>query len=81
MDKNGDGKLSLDEILDGYEQFFGSNMERHDVEAMFRQVDTDNSGFIEYSEFVVASMSEKALMTTEKLRAAFNVFDKVRRIS
>jgi hypothetical protein len=44
---------------------------------MFRSVDTDNSGFIDYSEFVVAAMNEKQLLTNEKLQAAFKMFDKV----
>jgi Ca2+-binding EF-hand superfamily protein len=30
-----------------------------DIEKMFRSVDSDNSGFIDYSEFVVAAMNEK----------------------
>ena len=28
-----------------------------EVEQMFKSVDTDNSGFIDYSEFVVAAMA------------------------
>jgi calcium-dependent protein kinase len=39
-------------------------------------VDTDGSGFIDYSEFVVASMNEKQLLTNDKLEAAFRMFDK-----
>lgn len=43
---------------------------------MFKSVDTDNSGYIDYSEFVIASMNEKNLLTNEKLQAAFKMFDK-----
>ena len=67
IDKNGDGKLSLEEILDGYDQFFGKNMDKTDIEKMFKSVDIDGSGFIDYSEFVVAAMNEKNLLTNEKL--------------
>ena len=45
---------------------------------MFDAVDIDKSGFIDYSEFVVASMNEKQLLTDEKLLSAFKMFDKVR---
>lgn len=44
---------------------------------MFEAVDIDKSGFIDYSEFVVASMNEKNLLTNEKLQSAFKMFDKV----
>jgi len=43
---------------------------------MFDAVDIDKSGFIDYSEFVVAAMNEKTLLTNEKLQTAFNMFDK-----
>lgn len=43
---------------------------------MFNAVDTDRSGFIDYSEFVVAAMNERQLTTNDKLQAAFKMFDK-----
>ena len=46
------------------------------IEKMFKAVDSDNSGFIDYSEFVVAAMNEKTLTSNDKLQAAFKMFDK-----
>lgn len=43
---------------------------------MFDFVDTDQSGYIEYSEFVMATINEKKLLSTERLQAAFKMFDK-----
>ena len=51
-------------------------MSDEEVEAMFNAVDTDKSGFIDYSEFVVAAMNEATLTSNEKMQAAFKMFDK-----
>lgn len=81
IDKNGDGKLSLEEILEGYDLFFGKNLEKSQIEDMFHSVDTDRSGFIDYSEFVIAAMNEKQLLTQDKLQSAFKMFDKVSQLT
>ena len=67
MDKNGDGKLQKDEIKDGYAEFFGRNISDEEIDEMFAKVDTDGSGEIEYSEFVVASLNEKNILSNNKL--------------
>jgi len=59
FDKNGDGKLSYEEVKDGYLDHYGKVMSDEEVHAMFDSVDTDKSGFIDYSEFVVAAMNEE----------------------
>ena len=76
LDQNGDGKLSKDEIKDGYTNHYGRLISDKEVDQMFDAVDTDQSGYIDYTEFVVASMNEKALMTNERLAGAFKMFDK-----
>lgn len=43
---------------------------------MFNAVDVDNSGTLDYTEFVMATMNEKDLITNERLKAAFRLFDK-----
>lgn len=75
FDTNGDGMLSKEEIKDGYEKVFGQSINQEQIEKMFEAVDIDNSGFIDYSEFVVATMSEKNLFSEKKLKAAFKMFD------
>ena len=76
FDKNGDGKLDMEEVKEGYLVHYGRIMSDQEVEEMFRSVDTDNSGFIDYTEFVVAATSQKNLTSQEKLHAAFKMFDK-----
>merc|ERR1719272_2422239 len=43
---------------------------------MFNSVDADRSGFIDYTEFVVAAMNGDELNSNEFLQAAFKMFDK-----
>jgi calcium-dependent protein kinase len=39
------------------------------------QVDTDGSGEIDYTEFVIATMNRNRLLSKDRLQAAFNAFD------
>lgn len=43
---------------------------------MFDEIDIDKNGTIDYTEFVMATMSDKETMTNEKLQQAFRLFDK-----
>jgi len=76
FDKNGDGKLDMAEVKEGYLEHYGRIMSDQEVEQMFAAVDTDNSGFIDYTEFVVAATNQQNLTSQEKLQAAFKMFDK-----
>jgi calcium-dependent protein kinase len=42
---------------------------------MFAKVDTDGSGEIGYSEFVIATLSQNKLISNQKLLYAFKLFD------
>ncbi len=44
---------------------------------MFKEIDIDQNGTIDYTEFVMATMNEKNMITNEKLSGAFKMFDKV----
>ena len=68
MDENGDGKLSKDEVLNGYEEVFGVPINEEEVDKMFKEIDIDGNGTIDYTEFVMATMNEKTILSNEKLQ-------------
>ena len=41
-----------------------------------KEIDIDGNGFIDYTEFILASMNKEKMLTTERLEATFNLFDK-----
>lgn len=75
IDKNGDGKLSKEEVRQGFGMHFGPISDEQ-VDELFENVDIDKSGFIDFSEFIVGCTSEKNIYNEKKIRSAFRMFDK-----
>lgn len=48
-----------------------------EVERIMKNCDTDNNGHIDYSEFIAATIDKRKLLSKERLRHAFNIFDRV----
>lgn len=51
LDLNGDGQLSRDELIQGYEKIMGAREAEREVDNIMATVDTNKSGFIDYSGF------------------------------
>lgn len=49
LDLNGDGQLSRDELIQGYEKIMGAREAEREVDNIMAAVDTNKSGFIDYS--------------------------------
>ncbi len=54
-------------MLQGYEEFYG-DFAKEEVDRIFKLVDVDNSGEIDFSEFVTATVNRNELLNDEKLR-------------
>jgi calcium-dependent protein kinase len=68
FDKNHDGILSKDELIQGYAQLYGSaDRALIEVELILQRVDINGNGTIDYSEFLAANLSLSELLTNEKL--------------
>lgn len=76
LDENQDGKLQYNEVLKGYTEFFGEEYAEVETKRIFALVDVDNSGEIDFSEFVTATVNRGALLQDDKLRQAFRFYDK-----
>jgi len=76
LDLNGDGKLSRDELIVGYQKILGLTHAEEEVDAIMRAVDNNNSGSIDYTEFVMATMNRQKMLSKERLEAVFKLFDK-----
>lgn len=59
--------MSKEEILEGYEDNFGMPINEEEVDKMFREIDIDGNGSIDYTEFVMATMNEKNMLNNDKL--------------
>lgn len=78
FDKNGDGVLERDELLEGYMKL-GKTKEQAKkiVDKIMREIDLNNNGTIDYSEFLMANLKYEDALSNEKLKEAFKLFDKV----
>ena len=76
IDINGDGKINKQELLKGLQSKMKSPTLEQDVEQIYRNIDMDNNGYIEYEEFVRAAVSKEKFLNENVLRFAFRYFDK-----
>jgi len=76
FDKNGDGVLTREEILEGYKEFLGEMEAEKEADRIMAEVDIDKSGTIDYNEFILAALNRQKVLSKEKLEATFKMFDK-----
>ena len=76
LDTNGDGKLSKEELYSGYQNVMGQKISEEEINKIFDSLDADKSGSIDYSEFLLAAINQKKILTQQNLKEAFNLFDK-----
>ena len=76
LDVKGVGVITREELFKGMEECFDKKITREEVDAIFSNIDYDNNGTISFDEFVKAAIDKKKLLTEEKLKAAFALFDR-----
>ena len=75
IDKNGDGKMSYSEIIDGMKQYINIENEKH-LTRVFKYIDQAKAGYIDYEEFVRSCINKQTLLTAENLKTTFLLFTK-----
>ena len=74
IDKNADGKLSTEELLDSLEEN-GLNLSQNELRTVLAEVDANNSGFIDFNEFLAVFINKHQVLIKENLEATFALFD------
>lgn len=64
-------------LILGYSKLMSKEEAIKEVDNIMKIVDTNNSGEIDYSEFVTACINRQKLLSKEKLELVFKMFDKV----
>ena len=79
IDKNGDGKISKDELFNGlqpYKKHLSVEELRKQVDTIFTNIDTDHNNYIEYEEFVRAAIDKDHFLSVNFIQFSFDYFDK-----
>lgn len=78
MDTNGDGVLSRQEFMEGFQMFkerFGEMFRPTDIEEIVKKIDIDGDGSIDWKEFIAAATDLRSIAKETTLRQAFDLFD------
>lgn len=75
LDSDHDGKLTRADLIEGYLNM-GEDPSTVEVlvDEILKNVDKNEKGFIDYSEYVTVALSKRKLFSEEKLSAAFKIF-------
>ena len=75
IDVNKDGEISKDELIKCLESIYPSQVAKNKAEAIFKEIDFNNDGSINFSEFLTVNIQKEKLLNEETLDKAFRMFD------
>ncbi|GJR50035.1 calcium-dependent protein kinase 20, partial [Tanacetum coccineum] len=75
IDADGSGQITLEELKKGLEKV-GANIQDSEIVGLMEAADIDNSGTIDYGEFVAAMLHINKIHKEDHMYAAFSYFDK-----
>lgn len=74
LDLNNDGVLSKNELLKGFQNcrlFISEDR----IQQLMSIIDRNQSGQIDYSEFVAAAIDKESIFTNQRMKVCFDLFD------
>ena len=74
IDQDGDGRLTKDELIEGYKKV-GCDYKPEEIEEILSHIDRDNNGYIEIEEFISASVDINVLLSETNIKLAFETID------
>ena len=75
MDVDGDGRLSRQELVYVYRETVGAVAAEEEVKKIMQNADTDGNGYIDFTEFMKASLDRTKHLCLDNLKTAFETFD------
>lgn len=80
LDDDGDGIITKEELIKGYETVFGIKGKEAEekIEKFIGRIDLNQTNTIEYSEFLAAAVDHEKGMSRERIKQAFTIFDLVK---
>jgi len=74
LDKDSDGRIGVNELRDGLCEHLGE-MEFTEAQKIVNRIDLDQNGYIEYEEFLHATLDQNTFLNESNLKQAFDLFD------
>jgi Ca2+-binding EF-hand superfamily protein len=76
IDKNGNGKITKEDLYNGLKEFYKSETLKEDVDKIFENLDNTGGKYLDYEEFIRAAIDKSIFLTDDNMLFAFNYFDK-----
>jgi len=78
IDENQDGKITFQELFKAYSRFFPFKGEQYiinEIKSILADIDSNGSGEIDYTEFLVACVNKEKLLSKKNVSLAFKQLD------
>ena len=76
IDKKGSKKINKEELYNGLNEIYQNDKLKEDVDKIFENLNINNDTYLEYDEYIKASIDKSIFFKDDNLKLIFNNFDK-----